>query len=208
MNDIVRASEALDAPLAKLYRIGGYELALIFAGALLLLSGRYYELPPEFSLVSAIVPIAGAICLLGAVAMIFFTKIRGVAEIRRELNEKAEFIDNMQLATLELTTGARILHEEVFKHSDKVAAVVREMKNEVKIIPVVGNKLADAIGAADKRLESHVVYYSGQIKEIAQEIDSSVRNVDPKALSGYVERLRQLHAKLRTNDKKQASQIT
>jgi hypothetical protein len=160
---IQRLSDAMAAPLLKVYRAGGYGLTLLWLGAVFLMAANLVA--GTFGKVVLSTVGAHAIAVPG---YLFYVKeIRPVGLARQAVEGNRELIDEMQDVALSMSQIGLTMQALIYKHAASVDALLTTSRGQLRAIPIPAVKalaerpaisnahsFATAVLATSERLES------------------------------------------------------
>jgi ABC-type multidrug transport system fused ATPase/permease subunit len=192
-NDIKSLSDAVMEPITKAYRIGGFGLAFLLLGALLMLTATFVTASSlSYSLV-----FVGFILVVLPCYFFYVKEIRPISRAQRAVGQSTEMIDAVQETAISMTELALELQALAFKHADKVATALDAVRPQIRAIPVIG-KVADhpMLTGADT-LSKAIVSTTENVREVVTDIQTALVSSDPRGLRKYLRELDKLKVQVK-----------
>lgn len=181
-------SDALAEPLTKAYRVGGFGLAFLLLGGLLLLTASLVP-RTEFSIPIALAASVGLILILLPCYFFYVREIRPIARAHEAVRQNAEFIDTIQKTAMSMTESALLIQAVAFMYSSEVKEALEVIREQIRPIPVIG-QLADdplIVGAANY---SHTIAdFTRNFRSVVEDVRLALTTSDPKHLKSYLQRV-------------------
>jgi hypothetical protein len=160
---IQRLSDAMAAPLLKVYRAGGYGLTLLWLGAVFLMAANLVA--GTFGKV--VLSTVGALAIAVPGYLFYVKEIRPVGLARQAVEGNRELIDEMQDVALSMSQIGLTMQALIYKHAASVDALLTTSRGQLRAIPIPAVKalaerpaisnahsFATAVLATSERLES------------------------------------------------------
>ncbi|GGT29241.1 hypothetical protein GCM10010271_36530 [Streptomyces kurssanovii] len=180
-----KLSDAISEPLTRAYRVGGFGLAFLLLGALLML-GAIFRHGDTLSYALACV----GIILIAVPCYFFYVKeIQPIRKAQQAVDRNKEMIDQIQETALSLMELSLLLQALAFKHSELTAEMIGVIRPKIKAIPVIG-KLADGpLLSRPEALGKAIVGATRGSKELLEDINSALQQSDINRLKKYKKKL-------------------
>jgi hypothetical protein len=190
-----RLSDAMAAPLLKVYRAGGYGLTLLWLGAVFLVGANLVA--GTFGKVVLTVVGAAAIAVPG---YLFYVKeVRPVGLARQAVEGNRELIDQMQAAALSMSQIGLTMQALIYKHAVSVDALLTTSRKQLRGIPLPAVKaLAErpAISNAHS-FAAAVLATSERLESVLSALNEAITTSDATALREQLRDLDTVRAELR-----------
>jgi hypothetical protein len=192
MSDPVKSlSDAIIEPITKAYRVGGFGLAFLLLGALMILFG---------ALVSGkifVYPLALVGLLLVLIPCYFFytKEVRPISMARKSTVRNSEVIDTVQSTAIELTNLTLDVQALAFKHADSIVQVMKIVRPQVRIIPRIGKPIDSLLSRPDELAKS-IVSGTEVIRSVVGDINLALISSDVTQLRGYLQEIKKLEAQV------------
>lgn len=196
--DINLASEKIGGVLERLWRAGGLQLVGVFLGTVLLIAASFHQ---EGELSFYVLLGFGAGFLFLTMAVYYLAIIRPIADARLDLNKKAEFLDKLQVRSIEIAESADQLHQTIHQNAFVIAGGLKTATGAIRKIPVLGDQAADYL-LKSENLSADIVFFSGRMKEIASDTAKAMRDSDERLLGECVARMREVSTEMRSRSGK------
>lgn len=185
-------SDAIIEPITKAYRVGGFGLAFLLLGALMMLTATIMSK----SAVSYLLTFVGFVLIALPCYFFYVKEIRPIARVQETVKQSREMIDTVQAAALSMTELTLDLQALAFKHADQVTRALDLARPQIRALPVVGH-LADhpALTNAD-RLSKAIVATTHSIKEIVADLQVALLRSDPGPLRKYLKEVEALKGRV------------
>ncbi|WJK42237.1 hypothetical protein O7608_07570 [Solwaraspora sp. WMMA2056] len=188
-------ADALAAPLLSAYRAGGFGLAFLLLGALILtgagIAGR--------GLVTYVLLSVGIVLVLVPCYFFYVKEIRPIDRARRAVVSNEELINELQEAAVSAAQLGLMLQSVVYKHSHDVNVVLKTTRSQLRRIPFgLAKQIADqpALINADA-LATSVVTFSERAEEVLRELNAAIVESDAARLRKYIDEADKLKASIR-----------
>jgi hypothetical protein len=172
-------SDGVSAPLIKAYGAGGFGLAILTLGAILMLTAFFLNQPA---------PIRYTVLAVGALLTFFtliYVYVKELLPLRRAqatVIENKEMIDAIQQAAIELTDLASDFQALAFKNASQIAQVLTEARPIIRNIPILGHIAdSDLVVRADD-LSGLIVSTSQSTREVILNLQKALIEANP----GYI----------------------
>lgn len=132
-SDVKPLSEALSAPIAKAYKIGGYGVVLIFSGTMLLL----IALVSSGGLLRYAVGGVGALMIWVVLAAILFylPKIKTLVDAAQDtLDKNEDLINAVQETAISMVNLADTLQAVAFKNAGVMSTTLAEVRTSIQAV--------------------------------------------------------------------------
>ena len=180
-------SDAISDPLLKAYRAGGFGLALLTFGAILMLTAFFWGGPTA---IRYIVLLVGALLTFFVLAYVYFKEFPRVRRARASVAANKVMIDAIQQSAIELTGIASDLQALAFKNANQIAEVLTAARPFIRKIPLLG-KAADSEAMAKAEGLSRLIVTSTQnAQQVIVDLQQALIEADPKYLKVHLEDLK------------------
>jgi hypothetical protein len=187
-------SDAIIEPITKAYRVGGFGLAFLLLGAIMILLGAL------ISLGDFVYPLAFAGLLLIIIPCYFFyaREIRPVSAAKKLTAQNREMIDTVQATAIEITNLTLVLQALAFKHAGQIVEALEVARPQIRAIPVIGGAVDSRLLGKTDELARTIVSTTGTIQGVVENIQEALVNSDAKRLRKYLEEVRQMEAQVKS----------
>ncbi len=191
-NQFQALSEAISEPITKAYRVGGFGLAFLLLGALMIFAGAVFSVGP------LVYPLAGIGLVLILIPCYFFyaKEIRPISIAQKALKQSSEMVDAVQDSAMEVTGLIHSLQALAFKHRDQLSSVLGAVQPQIKEIPGL-DKLSPAqllIQSGD--LDKNIVFGTTFVKAIVENLQEALIHNDAKQIEIYLDDIRRIKAEV------------
>ena len=185
-------SDAIIEPITKAYRVGGFGLAFLLLGALMMLTATVMSK----SAISYLLAFVGFVLVALPCYFFYVKEILPIARVQESVKQSREMIDTVQATALSMTELTLDLQALAFKHADQVTRALDLARPQIRALPVVG-QLADhpALTNAD-RLSKAIVATTRSIKEIVADLQVALVRSDPGPLRKYLQEVEALKGRV------------
>jgi hypothetical protein len=180
-------SDAISDPLIKAYRAGGFGLALLTFGAILMLTAFFWNGPP---VIRYIVLLVGALLTFFVLAYVYFKEFPRVRRARASVAENKEMIDAIQQSAIELTGIASDLQALAFKNATQIAEVLTVALPLIRKIPLLGQAVDSEAIAKAEGLSRLIVTSTQSTRQVVADLQQALIEANPKYLKAHLEDLR------------------
>jgi hypothetical protein len=187
-------SDAIIEPITKAYRVGGFGLAFLLLGAIMILLGAL------ISVGDFVYPLAFVGLLLIVIPCYFFyvKEIRPVSAARKLAAQNREMVDAVQATAIEVTNLTLVLQALAFKHAGQMVEVLEAARPQIKAIPVIGGAIDSRLLGKTDELARTIVSATGNVQEIVESIQEALVHSDAKRLQVYLQQVKQVEAQVKT----------
>lgn len=185
-------SDSIMEPITKAYRVGGFGLAFLLLGALLMLTATLIAR----GVLSYLLGGVGLVLILLPCYFFYQKEVRPVSLAHKAVMENKDMIDAIQETALSMTELTLILEALAFKHADQVVKALDVTRPQIRALPLVG-QLADqpALVRADK-LSRVIVSTTASVKEVVSELKIALTRSDPRPLRRHLKNLQDLQSRV------------
>jgi hypothetical protein len=187
--EVKSLSDAVMEPITKAYRVGGFGLAFLLLGALMMLAATFVSA----STISYSLVLAGFILVVLPCYFFYVKEIRPISRMQEAVGKNAEMIDAVQDTAMSMTELALQLQTLAFKHADAVASTIEVVRPQIRAIPVVGQIADHPMLVRTEGLSKTIVEITENIKEVVSDVQTALINSDPRGLKKYLRELEKLH---------------
>jgi hypothetical protein len=186
-------SEAIIEPITRAYRVGGFGLAFLLLGAIMILLGAL------ISVGVFVYPLAFAGLLLIVIPCYFFymKEMRPVSAARKLTAQNREMVDAVQATAIEVTNLTLVLQALAFKHAGQIVEVLEATRPQVRAIPVIGGAIDSRLLGKTDDLARTIVSATGAIEGVVENIREALINSDAKQLQGYLQDVKHMEDQVR-----------
>ncbi|GIG62574.1 hypothetical protein Lfu02_69460 [Longispora fulva] len=191
MVDERRLSDAVAQPIIAAYRAGGFALALLVLGALLMLSGATLA----SGVFGYVIVILGFVLVIAPCYFFYVREIRPLTRAQAAGEQSREMLDTIQDVAVMMTELTLQYQALAFKHADKVASAIETVRPIVRSIGFL-NKVADhpAVVSTDNLARS-IVRVTGNARDVLDDVHAALIASDPTELRKYLAKLQSLKAR-------------
>jgi hypothetical protein len=188
-------ADALAAPLLGAYRAGGFGLAFLLLGAMILTGAGFVDR----GLATYVLLGIGVLLVLIPCYFFFIKEIRPIDRARKAVASNEELINELQQAAISTAQLGLMLQSVVYKHSREVNAVLSPIRLQLRRIPFgLARQLADQPALVNaEALAAGVVSFSERAEEVLREINAAIVDSDPARLRKYLDEADKLKASIR-----------
>lgn len=186
-SDFKRFSDAISDPLIKAYRAGGFGLALLTFGAILMLTAFFWNGP---TVIRYIVLLVGALLTFFVLAYVYFKEFPRVRRARASAAANKEMIDAIQQSAIELTGIASDLQALAFKNANQIADVLTVARPIIRKIPLLGQAADSEAMAKAEGLSRLIVTSTQNARQLIEDLQHALIEANPKYLKVHLEDLR------------------
>jgi hypothetical protein len=186
-------SDAISRPLITAYQRGGLGLTFLVLGALFLFASAFLDRsnPSMWVLASA-----GFLLIIAVVALFYFQAIRPLRNAQNAVSDKADAIDAVQRAAMQMTEMAFLLEATAFKHAETIRQIITVATSKVREIPVVGASASTLLDRVLEKYNDQVVDFTEEAKCVISGVRDALARADADQLNLYVDQLAQVRDKL------------
>lgn len=186
-SDFKRFSDAISDPLIKAYRAGGFGLALLTFGAILMLTASFRGVPPW---IRPIFVLLGALLTFFVLAYVYFKEFPRVRRARASVAANKEMIDAIQESAIELTGIASDLQALAFKNANQIADVLTVARPLIRKIPLLGQAADSEAMARAEGLSRLIVTSTQNARQLIADLQQALIEANPKYLKVHLEDLK------------------
>jgi len=189
-------SSALTEPILKAYKAGGFGVAFLLLGAILMLAAFVRGVQDIFGYAILGVGIA---LIAGSCVLFYYSDIRPLRQAQAGIVANRELVDGIQGTALELSELASELQSLAFKHATAIADTLKTLRPQIRMIPVFGTALADSevVTRADA-LSASIVNVTGAAKAVIVDVRESLVTCNIEHLKKYSAELMEVRKKVST----------
>jgi hypothetical protein len=186
-------SDAIIEPITKAYRVGGFGLAFLLLGAVMILLGALISVK-DFTY-----PLAFVGLLLVVIPCYFFyiKEIRPISMARKSTAQNREMIDAVQATAIEVTKLTLVLQALAFKHGEQIVEVLKVTRPQIRRIPRVGATIDTRLLGKTDELAKAIVTATGTIQEVVVNIQEALTYSDAKRLHQYLRDIERMEARVK-----------
>jgi len=180
-----RLSEAIAQPLTAAYKTGGFGLAFLLVGALMM-----FVVPIITSGAPALVgSIIGLLLVLLPAYFFYVKEIRPIVQAQRRVTQNGELVDAVQDAAVRVTETALIVQSLLLAHAREVVTAVDTVRTTIRAIPGIGRVADSPALASPAELSRQIVETTGEMRQLIKDVRDSLVTADPALLKRYVAKL-------------------
>jgi hypothetical protein len=185
-------SDAIIEPITKAYRVGGFGLAFLLLGAIMILLGVLISVR-DFAY-----PLAFVGLLLIVIPCYFFyiKEIRPISAARKSTERNREMVDTVQAAAIELTALTLELQALAFKHAEQIVEVLHIARPQIKAIPVVGSSIDSRLLGKPDELARTIVSATGAVRGVVENIQEALIYSDASRLREYLRDVKRMETQV------------
>jgi hypothetical protein len=185
-------SDAIIEPITKAYRVGGFGLAFLLLGAVMLLTAA---LSPIGYLAY---PLALVGFVLVAVPCYFFyvKEVQPLARAQKSLTQASELADTVQAAAMQATNLAYDLQALAFRYASQIMLVFEEVRPVMRRIPGISGLADLPVISNTDALAGLIVTGTKEIEQVVGNLEKALVNPDPKLLKTYIEDMKRIKTQL------------
>lgn len=187
-------SAAVIEPITKAYRVGGFGLAFLLLGALMIFTGAVFSV----GLFAYPLAFVGMLLILITCYFFYAKEIRPISRARKALNQSSEMIDAVQKTAIELTDLVYTLQALAFKYRDQVSSALGAVQPQIKAIPGLNNISGAWLLTETGDPAKSIVFGTTFVKEIVENLQKALTQSDAKQLRVYLQELQRIKAELDT----------
>jgi hypothetical protein len=185
-------SDAIIEPITRAYRVGGFGLAFLLLGTIMILLGVIIS-ARDFAY-----PLAFVGLLLVVISCYFFyvKEIRPVSVARKSAVRNEEMIDTVQAVAIEVTNLTLVLQALAFKHAGQIVEGLEAARPQIKAIPLIGDTIDDRLLAKTDELARTIVTTTGTVQVVVANIQEALIYSDAKRLREYLQDVKRMEAQV------------
>jgi hypothetical protein len=176
-------SDGVSVPLTRAYKAGGFGLAILTLGAILMLTAFFLSGPtPIRYTVLAI----GALLTFFTLIYVYIKELLPLRHAQAGASESMDMIDAIQKAAIELTDLASDFQALAFKNASQIATVLTQARPILRSLPLIGG-IADSemVVQADK-LSGVIVSTTQNAREVILNLKKALINADPSYIESHL----------------------
>lgn len=184
-NDAVEFGFAgkLSDALVNLFKAGGFLLVFIFVGCLFLVFAAF-RVPADGQYILMLV---GVVCLTLPLLIVGIGFVWPVVKLRRELADNRAFIEQTEIATVELTVTVQKVTNEIISNHGSVAAALKTLRPQLDGFPLLANWIDST-----QNLSQDVIHHALELRDAAKTLETAVRSGDASKLRTAIEKLKEI----------------
>ena len=176
-------ADAISEPITKAYRVGGFGLAFLLLGALMMLTAT---LKGSTGIASYLLASAGLVLIVIPCYFFYVKEIRPISTVRQSVVENKEVIDLVQATALSMTDLTGDLQALAFKYANEVNQALGVVRSQIRPIPGIGQLADHPMLSTTHALSDGIVTTTLKIKEIVTDIREALVTSDPDLLRKYL----------------------
>lgn len=192
-SEFKRFSDAISDPLIKAYRAGGFGLALLTVGAILMLTAFFWNGP---AVIRYIVLLIGAVLTFFVLAYVYFKEFPRVRRASASVAANKDMIDAIQQSAIELTGIASDLQALAFKNANQIAEVLTLARPLIRKIPLLGQAADSETMAKAEGLSRLIVTSTQNARQLIADLQQALVEANPKYLRAHLEDLKRYRAEV------------
>jgi len=183
-------ADAVAEPLISAYRAGGFGLAFLVLGALLLSSSGLFSGVGRYSSMTIGLVLIGIPC-----AFFYVKEMRPIAQGSREVRKRREIIEAAQDTAIAMTNITMQMRALAFKNAEEVAKAITLMR---PIIQAAGfARVADnRVLVSTDNMAHAIVAVTGGTAKVLEDVQAALVASDPRVLRGYLKQLKAINGQL------------
>lgn len=186
-NTITRSfSSAISDPLRKAYQAGGYGLAILTLGAILMLTAFFWQ---QQGPVRYVVLAVGTILTFFTLAYVALKEFPRLKRAQESLAANKEMIDAVQLSAVELTELVSDLQALAFKNANQIAEILDLARPLMRKIPVIGEYADSEAIVKAEGFSKWIVSSTQNARKVVVDLQKSLLEADPTYLKAHLEDL-------------------
>jgi hypothetical protein len=191
---ITPLSDAIIRPITKAYRVGGFGLAFLLLGAIMILLGAL------ISVGVFVYPLAFVGLLLIVIPCYFFyaKEIRPIATARKIAAQNGEMIDAVQATAIEVTNLTLVLQALAFKHAGQIVQALDVARPQIRAIPVIGDAVESRLFGKTDELARVIVSTTGTVQVVVENVQQALIQSDAKRLQKYLQDLKEIEGQVKS----------
>jgi len=186
-------SEAIFEPLNRAYKAGGFGLAILSLGALLMLLAYFWKEEGPFRLLFLF---SGLLMVMLPAGFFYLKDIRPLLRAQNSVEQNKELIDSVQRTAIELTELASDLQSLAFKHAKDIGDLVQRVKPLLAIVPGLTKLTESEAFISAERLSIAIVDTTVKAKEVIKNLETALVQSNPAGLKRYLAELSALRGEV------------
>lgn len=191
---VTSLSDAIFGPIRKAYRLGGFALAFLGVGVLMML---VVFLSDRTDWRGKLLFAIGVLLVLATGVLFLLKDVLPLLRAQQRIAEHREFIDAVQQTAILLTTVLDAAQELAVENAERVTEAFERLRPLVRALPAIG-------GVADSKPVATTAATARQIVEIATKSRNIIADVrealvhsDPQPLRQFASDLAEVSARLK-----------
>jgi hypothetical protein len=193
--DVVTSlSDAIFGPIRKAYKVGGFALAFLGVGVLMMLA---VFLSDTTDWRGKVLFAVGVLLVLATGVLFLLRDVVPLLRVQQRIAENREFIDAVQRTAIRLTTVLDSAQELAVENAERVTDAFEMLRPVVRALPVVG-AIADSkavVSTAERARQ--IVEIATKSRNVIADVREALIHSDPEPLRRYSDDLAQISAWLK-----------
>ena len=176
-------SDSVSAPLLRAYGAGGFGLAFLTLGAILMLTAFFLNQPGP---VRYTVLAVGALLTFFTLIYVYVKELLPLKRAQAAAVENKEMIDAIQQAAIELTDLASDFQALAFKNASQIAQVLTEARPILRNIPLIGHVADSELVVQADDLSGLIVSTSQSTREVISNLQKALVEANPSYIKAHL----------------------
>jgi hypothetical protein len=190
---VTSLADAIFAPVNKAYKLGGFGLAFLGLGILLMLlvflSGRG-------GIPAYLVFMTGLLLVVATGVLFFYKDVAPLFRVQSNIQRNKQLIDTVQATAIQLTDIVYQGQALAFKHAEAVASVLQMTLPLVRNLPGIGQVANSQSVVRAETLATKIVETAKAARQVIVDVRDALIDSDPEPLRQYLDDLRGLSSQL------------
>jgi hypothetical protein len=186
-------SDGVSAPLLKAYGAGGFGLAFLTLGAILMLTAFFLNQPGP---VRYTVLAVGALLTFFTLIYVYVKELSPLKRAQAAVIENKDMIDAIQKAAIELTYLASDFQSLAFKNASQIAQVLTEARPLLRNIPLIGQVADSKLVVQADDLSKLIVSSSKSTREVISNLQKALIEANPSYINAHLDDLKNYRSEI------------
>ena len=191
---VTSLSDAIFGPIQKAYRLGGFALAFLGVGVLMML---IVFLSDRTDWRGKLLFSVGVFLVLATGVLFLLKDVVPLLRVQQRIAENREFIDAVQRTAILLTTVLDSAQGLAVENAERVTEAFDRLRPLVRALPAIGGVADSKAVASTAETARQIVEIATRSRNVIADVREALIHSDPQPLRQYAEDLAQVSAWLK-----------
>lgn len=191
---VTSLSDAIFGPIQKAYRLGGFALAFLGVGVLMML---VVFLSDRTDWRGKLLFAIGMLLVLATGVLFLLKDVLPLLRVQQRITENREFIDAVQRTAILLTTVLDSTQELAVENAERVTEAFEKIRPLVRALPAIGGLADSKVVVSTADTARQIVEIATKSRNVIADVREALIHSDPQPLRQYAADLAQLSAWLK-----------
>ncbi|HEY3567931.1 MAG TPA: hypothetical protein VGP73_08350 [Thermoanaerobaculia bacterium] len=186
---VTNLSDAIFGPVNRAYRVGGFGLAFLGIGVLLMLA-VFLSDKTDWRAIGLF--IVGVVLVIATGVLFLLRDVLPLLVVRNRIEQNREFIDIVQRTAVDLTELLDLAQELAIQNAEGISSILEKLRPVVRMLPAIGHVADSKPVVRTEETARSIVVIAKNGRAVIGDVREALVHSNPDPLKAYVSKLEEL----------------